>query len=79
MLEFIWDNHFAAIASDAPALERWPAPKGMTLLHETLLGFFGMPIGELFDLEELCTHAQKTRRWTFLLSSCECEDRNAAS
>jgi hypothetical protein len=71
MLEFLWDNHFAAVASDQPALERWPAPKGYSMLHETLLAFFGMPIGELFDLEELCAHAQKTRRWTFFFNSCE--------
>ena len=70
MLQFLWDNHFAAVASDQPALERWPSPMGATLLHETLLTFFGMPIGELFDLEELCAHAQKARRWTFFLSSC---------
>jgi kynurenine formamidase len=69
MLEWIWDNHFAAIASDQPALERWPCPIGSTLLHETLLSFFGMPIGEMFDLESLTEHAQRTRRWTFYFSS----------
>lgn len=37
MLEWLWDQHFAAVASDAPALERWPCPLGMTHLHETLL------------------------------------------
>jgi kynurenine formamidase len=69
VLEWIWDNHFSAIASDQPALERWPCPVGLTHLHETLLAFYGMPIGEMFDLEELCMHAQKTRRWTFYFSS----------
>ncbi|KAG6902648.1 hypothetical protein C0995_013773 [Termitomyces sp. Mi166 len=32
------NNHFAAVASDQPALERWPAPEGTHHLHETLLG-----------------------------------------
>lgn len=60
---------FAAVASDQPALERWPVPTDTSFLHETLLGFFGMPIGEMFDLEELCMHAQRARRWTFYFSS----------
>lgn len=69
MLEFLWDHHFAAVGSDMPALERWPAPRGATYLHETLLTFFGMPIGELFDLERLVEHCRATRRWSFFLSS----------
>jgi hypothetical protein len=27
------ENHFAAVASDQPVLERWPAPKGVELIH----------------------------------------------
>lgn len=69
MLEWLWDNHFAAVASDAPALERWPCPLGQTHLHETLLGLWGMPIGEMFDLEALTEHCQRNRRWTFYFSS----------
>ncbi|CAO1632741.1 unnamed protein product [Parajaminaea phylloscopi] len=69
MLEWLWDNHFAAVASDTPALERWPCPEGATHLHETLLGMWGMPIGEMFDLESLTEHCQRTRRWTFYFSS----------
>ncbi|TCD64184.1 hypothetical protein EIP91_004459 [Steccherinum ochraceum] len=34
MKRFLWDNHFAAIASDQPAIERWPAPEGTPYLHE---------------------------------------------
>lgn len=30
---------------------------------------FGMPIGEMFDLEALTEHCQRTRRWTFYFSS----------
>ena len=29
MKRFLWDNHFAAIASDMPSLERWPTPEGV--------------------------------------------------
>lgn len=67
--EFLWDTHFAAVASDAPAFERWPCPMGSTHLHETLLAMFGMPIGEFFDLEALVMECQRTRRWTFYFSS----------
>ncbi|CDO71941.1 hypothetical protein BN946_scf184940.g88 [Trametes cinnabarina] len=66
---FLWDNHFAAVASDQPALERWPPPEGVTHLHSTLLGMWGMPIGEFFDLEALSKHCAETGRYTFFFSS----------
>ncbi|KAF7441352.1 hypothetical protein PC9H_001701 [Pleurotus ostreatus] len=34
MKRFLWDNHFAAIASDQPALERWPVPAGVPHMHQ---------------------------------------------
>ncbi|KIJ25948.1 hypothetical protein M422DRAFT_273038 [Sphaerobolus stellatus SS14] len=34
--EFLWNNHFAAIASDQPSMEAWP-PEGVHL-HQTILG-----------------------------------------
>lgn len=68
MKRFLWNNHFAAIASDQPALERWPAPPG-TLLHQTILGLWGMPLGELFDLEKLSQTCAETGRYTFFFSS----------
>lgn len=40
MLEFLWDNHFAAVASEQSALERWPVPRDVSYLYETLLVFF---------------------------------------
>ena len=39
MKRFLWDTHFAAIASDMPALERWPTPEGTPHMHQTLLGY----------------------------------------
>ncbi|KAF8638832.1 hypothetical protein AX17_001890 [Amanita inopinata Kibby_2008] len=69
MKKFLWDNHFAAVASDQPALERWPTPDGVPHLHQTLLGLWGMPIGELFDLEELSKTCIQTGRYTFFFSS----------
>ncbi|KAI0823831.1 hypothetical protein BC628DRAFT_1420576 [Trametes gibbosa] len=69
MKRFLWNNHFAAVASDQPALERWPPPEGVPHLHETLLGLWGMPIGEFFDLEALSKQCAETGRYTFFFSS----------
>ncbi|PWN44191.1 hypothetical protein IE81DRAFT_311036 [Ceraceosorus guamensis] len=67
--EWIWNNHFAAVAGDAPAFESWPPRPEEQFLHETLLGMFGCPIGEMVDLEKLVAHCRLTRRWTFLFAS----------
>ncbi|PCH38510.1 hypothetical protein WOLCODRAFT_130933 [Wolfiporia cocos MD-104 SS10] len=64
---FLWNNHFAAIASDQPAIERWPPPGPH--LHQTLLGLWGMPIGEFFDLEALSKVCAETGRYTFFFTS----------
>ncbi|OCH86178.1 hypothetical protein OBBRIDRAFT_797438 [Obba rivulosa] len=69
MKRFLWDNHFAAVASDQPALEHWPPPPGVPHLHCTLLGLWGMPIGEFFDLEALSKQCAETGRYTFFFSS----------
>ncbi|RPD71268.1 hypothetical protein L226DRAFT_574034 [Lentinus tigrinus ALCF2SS1-7] len=69
MKRFLWDNHFAAIASDQPALESWPPPEGIPHMHSTILGMWGMPIGEFFDLEALSKHCAETGRYTFFFSS----------
>ncbi|KAJ7142122.1 hypothetical protein C8R43DRAFT_1016383 [Mycena crocata] len=69
MKRFLWDKHFAAIASDQPALERWPPPAGTPHMHQTILGLWGMPIGEMFDLEKLSEVCSQTHRYSFFLSS----------
>ncbi|KAJ3740319.1 hypothetical protein DFH05DRAFT_1405343 [Lentinula detonsa] len=69
MKRFLWNNHFAAIASDQPALERWPTPEGTPHMHQTLLGLWGIPIGEMFDVEKLSEVCAKTGRYTFFFSS----------
>jgi len=68
MKEFLWNNHFAAIASDQPSLEMMPPPGGV-FFHQTIIGLWGMPIGEFFDLEALSEHCAKTSRYTFFFSS----------
>ena len=77
ILKWLWDNQFAAVAGDAPAFERSPVGQGETedapppkvVLHQWLLGGWGMPIGEMFDLEELAEYCRQCGRWSFFLSS----------
>lgn len=74
MLRWLWTSGFAAVAADCPAFESSPVGRTeictpQTALHPVLLGGWGMPIGELFDLEPLAEHCQNSGRWTFFLSS----------
>lgn len=69
MKEWMWNNHFAAVAGDSPAFEARPTKEGECMLHETFLAMWGMPIGELFDLEHLATTCREQGRWTFYFSS----------
>jgi len=38
-------------------------------LHDNLLALFGMPIGEMFDLEKLAETCKSHNRWSFLFTS----------
>lgn len=69
MKEFMWNNHFAAVAGDSPAFEARPTRQGECMLHETFLAMWGMPIGELFDLEGLAQTCREMGRWTFYFTS----------
>ncbi|KAK4894352.1 hypothetical protein LTR27_007485 [Elasticomyces elasticus] len=68
-LRWLWDTGFAAIAGDQPSMEAWPCQDPEFWLHEWLLAGWGMPIGELFDLEKLAEEAHKCGRYTFMYSS----------
>ncbi|KAF4126217.1 putative cyclase [Geosmithia morbida] len=68
-LRWLWDNEFAAIVGDHPSMEAWPCQDKHFMLHEWLLSGWGMPIGELFDLEKLSEECAKRKRWTFFFSS----------
>jgi kynurenine formamidase len=67
VLAFLWDAQFAAVAGDCPGFEAWPPTEHA--MHQTLLSGFGMPIGELFDLEELSKECEKHQRWSFFFTS----------
>ena len=77
ILEWLWESQIAAVAGDSPAFESSPLGKGVNetegalpvVLHQWLLGGWGMPIGEMFDLEELAKQCRECGRWSFFLSS----------
>jgi hypothetical protein len=67
MMAWLWEN-FSACAGDHPSWEAWPSQQDYAL-HEVMLAGWGMPIGELWDLEELAAHCQAVGRWSFFLVS----------
>ena len=69
LLKFLWDSQIAAVAGDSRSFEVWPCSQLQWHLHEWLLAGWGMPIGELFDLEELAKTCASTGRYTFFLTS----------
>ena len=69
LLKFLWNSQIAAVAGDTRSFEVWPCTKSEWHLHEWLLAGWGMPIGELFDLEELSEICASTGRSTFFLAS----------
>jgi kynurenine formamidase len=75
VLRWIWNNKFAAVAGDAISWEVFPAnnenkeEEDKVFLHEYLLAGWGMPIGEMFDLEALAKICEEEQRWTFFVTS----------
>lgn len=68
-LRFLWDQHFAAVASDTISFEAWPPQSSDDTLHNVLLPLWGMPIGEMFFLEDLATACASDKRYEFFLTS----------
>jgi hypothetical protein len=67
--DFLHDSYFAAAASDNISFEVWPPESNETSLHASMLPLWGMPIGELWDLEGLSEKCKELGRWTFLVTS----------
>ena len=63
----LWDWGISAIAADNPALEAWPP--GDDFLHTRLLPRLGLPIGELWWLDELDGACAADQRYDMLLSA----------
>ncbi|WQF79644.1 Putative kynurenine formamidase/cyclase, kynurenine formamidase superfamily [Colletotrichum destructivum] len=70
-LRWVWDN-FSAVGGDQPSFECWPHRDPEHWMHEVLLAGWGMPIGELFDLEALAERCRREGRWSFFVVSEPC-------
>ncbi len=73
-LRFLWDNHFAAIASDNPSFEAYPSAPPVNgqpgeSMHGVIIGLWGMPIGELFQLDPLAGACAADGRYEFFFTS----------
>ncbi|KAH8171968.1 hypothetical protein LIA77_08736 [Sarocladium implicatum] len=80
MLRWIWNTGFSAVAGDAISFEVYPPKKSYQrgdgeddvqglFMHEYLLAGWGMPIGELFDLQGLARMCKECQRWEFFVSA----------
>jgi kynurenine formamidase len=68
MLDFLHDNYFSAVAGDAPAFEAWPTNQSW-FHHQYLLSLWGVPIGEMWDLEQLSQVCKRRGQYTFFFTS----------
>ena len=67
---FLWDTHFAAAATDTSTFEAWPhrfVPG--EYLHMDVLALLGIPIGEMFFLDDLAADCAADGVYEFLLTS----------
>ena len=63
MARFLWDEGFAAVAADNPAVEVLPGDPAVGSLHRRLIPALGMPLGELWDLDELAESCAADQRY----------------
>ncbi|KAJ8059964.1 hypothetical protein OCU04_011580 [Sclerotinia nivalis] len=68
LLGWLWDSGISAVAGDAISWEVFPTQREISC-HEYLLGGWGMPIGEIFDLEALSSTCRELNRYSFFLTS----------
>jgi kynurenine formamidase len=68
MLDFLHDNYFSAVAGDTPAFEAWPTNQDW-FCHQFLLSLWGLPIGEMWDLEKLAETCKERNQYAFYFSS----------
>ncbi|GLA99246.1 hypothetical protein AtubIFM57143_007552 [Aspergillus tubingensis] len=69
LLRFLWERKVSAVAGDTRSFEVWPCTQTQWHLHEWLLAGWGMPIGELFDLEKLSKTCCEANRYSFFFTS----------
>jgi kynurenine formamidase len=68
-IRWLWDHGIVAVIADNPAVEAFPFDPTGASLHGDLLALLGIPLGELWYLEDLAGHCAATRRYTGLLAA----------
>lgn len=70
MVRWLYSQHFSAHIGDTVAFEAWPPPHlGQWIIHEWSLVWWGAPIGEMWNLEDLAAECEKQHRWNFFVTS----------
>jgi kynurenine formamidase len=69
MVEYLWNLHVAAAAADNPGLDAWPPTPERGWMHFHLLPLLGIPIGELWYLEDLAADCAQDGVYEFMLTS----------
>jgi kynurenine formamidase len=70
MAEWLWDNHVAALGSDAFAAEAFPFDfNSKESLHMLALPLLGLSLGEQFNLEDLAADCARDGRYEFMVVS----------
>ncbi len=67
--QFLWDHRLAAVACDNPTVEVQPGDPAEGFLHHRLITMLGMPLGELFELDELADACRAAGTWDFLFAA----------
>jgi kynurenine formamidase len=66
---WVWDHQIAAMAADNVALEALPVEAAVGFQHRRLIALQGMPIGEVWDLDELAQDCARDGIYEFMLVS----------
>ncbi|KAL4809394.1 hypothetical protein BDV18DRAFT_157149 [Aspergillus unguis] len=81
VLDWLHDCYFAAVAGDSPTFECWPVDKTVGemgrdgterkigYMHQNILALWGMPLGEMWDLEGVAEVCRREKRWAFFVTS----------
>jgi len=67
--EYLWNLHVAAVAADNPGVEPTPPHPGAGFMHFRLIPHLGIPMGELWYLEEMAADCAQDGIYEFMFTS----------
>ncbi|KAI8147381.1 putative cyclase-domain-containing protein [Fennellomyces sp. T-0311] len=76
---WLWNNRFSAIAADNFPVEAFPFDWDGVTCHSQLIGGWGMPMGELFYLEELAEDSANDGVYVYCLTSAPLNKRKGVA